>query len=92
QLGGKDFNVRKSLMSVGLQLAYTVVFGSYASFLFIRTGHLVAPLIAHIVCNFMGLPVVYSKRGLVVTFASVAGAIGFISLLVPLTVPVLYSP
>ncbi|KAL9318978.1 hypothetical protein ACSQ67_015495 [Phaseolus vulgaris] len=48
--------------SLGLQLGYTVVFGSYASFLFIRTGHLVAPLVAHIYCNFMGLPVLYSQR------------------------------
>ncbi|KAL9225771.1 hypothetical protein vseg_001658 [Gypsophila vaccaria] len=83
--------VVKISMVVGIQLAYTLVFGSYASFLFIRTGHLVSPLVAHIVCNSMGLPVVYSRRGLVVSLASISGAIGFIWLLIPLTVPALYN-
>ncbi|KAH9624780.1 hypothetical protein KSS87_014791 [Heliosperma pusillum] len=77
--------------SLGTQLAYTMVFGSYASFLFIRTGHLAAPLVAHIVCNFMGLPVIYSERGLVVSVAAIAGAIAFLWLLVPLTVPTSYN-
>ncbi|MBA0660673.1 hypothetical protein Goklo_012650, partial [Gossypium klotzschianum] len=44
---------------LGLQLGYTVVFGSYASFLFIRTGNIVAPLVAHAFCNYMGLPVLF---------------------------------
>ncbi|GAB2272189.1 hypothetical protein Dimus_007009 [Dionaea muscipula] len=57
-----NYSLFKASMAVGLQLGYTVVFGSYASFLFIRTGHLVAPLVTHIFCNFMGLPVIYSKR------------------------------
>lgn len=30
--------------------------------LFFLAGHLIAPLVAHIVCNFMGLPVVYAQR------------------------------
>ncbi|CAH2059102.1 unnamed protein product [Thlaspi arvense] len=51
----------KALLVVGLQLGYTVVFGSYASFLFIRTGHLTAPLLAHIFCNYMGLPLLYAR-------------------------------
>ncbi|KAM7526069.1 hypothetical protein LguiA_015971 [Lonicera macranthoides] len=34
----------RASMAVGFQLGYTVIFGSYASFLFIRTGHLTAPL------------------------------------------------
>ncbi|XP_074311793.1 CAAX prenyl protease 2 [Silene latifolia] len=87
----KNCSVLKTSMAVGTQLAYTMVFGSYASFLFIRTGHLAAPLVAHIVCNFMGLPVIYSKRGLVVSVASIAGAIAFFCLLTPLTVPALYN-
>ncbi|KAK4396506.1 CAAX prenyl protease 2 [Sesamum angolense] len=47
---------------LGVQLGYTVIFGAYASFLLVRTGHLTAPLIAHIFCNFMGLPVIVSRR------------------------------
>lgn len=39
-----------------LQFAYTTVFGWYATFLFQRTGTVWAPLVAHILCNFMGLP------------------------------------
>ncbi|CAN1820797.1 CAAX prenyl protease 2 [Linum perenne] len=50
------------LFSLGLQLGYTVIFGSYASFLFIRTGHLIAPLLAHIFCNYMGLPVFFARK------------------------------
>ncbi|KAM7254853.1 hypothetical protein ACFE04_020094 [Oxalis oulophora] len=48
--------------SLGLQLGYTVIFGSYASFLFIRTGNLASSLVAHIFCNFMGLPLLFSRR------------------------------
>ncbi|XP_048225919.1 CAAX prenyl protease 2 isoform X2 [Ricinus communis] len=57
-----NYSLLKASMVVGLQLGYTVVFGSYASFLYIRTGHLLAPLVAHIFCNFMGLPVVLARR------------------------------
>ncbi|KAL0347064.1 UNVERIFIED_CONTAM: CAAX prenyl protease 2 [Sesamum calycinum] len=52
----------KACMVVGVQLGYTVIFGAYASFLLVRTGHLTAPLMAHIFCNFMGLPVIVSRR------------------------------
>src|ERR1700733_4712855 len=38
------------------QFAYTTLFGAYCSFLFIRTGSLFPPLIAHSFCNVMGLP------------------------------------
>lgn len=58
----QNYSLLKASMVVGFQLGYTVIFGSYASFLFIRTGHLAAPVIAHIFCNFMGLPVLISRR------------------------------
>lgn len=81
----------KAAMVVGFQLGYTVIFGSYASFLFIRTGHLTAPLIAHMFCNFMGLPVIRSPRTGMVSLASIAGMVGFVWLLFPLTYPYLYN-
>lgn len=88
----KNFSLLKTFMAVGTQLAYTMIFGSYASFLFIRTGHFIAPLVAHTVCNFMGLPVVYSRRqGVLVSLAFVAGTIGYLRLLYPLTNPALYN-
>jgi len=39
-----------------LQAAYTCIFGWYAALLFLRTGHLLAPLLAHMFCNVMQLP------------------------------------
>jgi len=45
-----------SRLTAALQFAYTTVFGWYATFLFQRTGTVWAPLAAHILCNFMGLP------------------------------------
>ncbi|EOA27545.1 hypothetical protein CARUB_v10023691mg [Capsella rubella] len=82
--------LRASLI-VGLQLGYTVIFGAYASFLFIRTGHLAAPLFAHIFCNYMGLPVLYAQGKGVVSVAFVGGVVGFVSLLFPLTKPLMYN-
>ncbi|TVY19324.1 putative CAAX prenyl protease 2 [Lachnellula arida] len=38
------------------QLAYTSMFGSYATFLYLRTGSLLAVVLAHAFCNWMGLP------------------------------------
>ncbi|XP_016436921.1 CAAX prenyl protease 2 isoform X1 [Nicotiana tabacum] len=81
----------KAFAVVGFQLGYTVIFGSYASFLFVRTGHLTAPLVAHIFCNYMGIPIIISRRTGMVTVASVAGLLGFLWLLFPLTTPHLYN-
>ncbi|KAG6006052.1 hypothetical protein E4U21_007412 [Claviceps maximensis] len=39
-----------------LQLSYTTLFGAYATFLFLRTGSLLAVVIVHTFCNAMGLP------------------------------------
>lgn len=87
----QNFSLIKTFMVVGLQLGYTVIFGSYASFLYIRTGHLLAPLVAHIFCNFMGLPKLYSQRNGMVSVAFVAGMVGFLWLLFPMTHPDLYN-
>ncbi|KFK36523.1 hypothetical protein AALP_AA4G135300 [Arabis alpina] len=81
----------KASLIVGLQLGYTVVFGSYASFLFIRTGHITAPLFAHIFCNYMGLPELYARGKGLVSAAFLVGVIGFVLLLFPLTNPLMYN-
>src|SRR5689334_16969362 len=39
-----------------LQFSYTTLFGAYATFLFLRTGSLLAATVAHSFCNVMGLP------------------------------------
>lgn len=87
----KNYSWMKTSLAVGLQLGYTVIFGSYASFLLIRTGHLLAPLVAHTFCNFMGLPVLFSRRNGMVSVAFLAGMAGFVWLLFPMTRPDLYN-
>ncbi|KAK8557081.1 hypothetical protein V6N13_035186 [Hibiscus sabdariffa] len=86
-----NYSLREASMVVGLQLGYTVVFGSYASFLFIRTGNLACPLVAHVFCNYMGLPVLFVQRKGLVSVAFVAGTLSFAWLLFPLTRPDLYN-
>uniref|UniRef100_A0A0E0PL97 intramembrane prenyl-peptidase Rce1 n=1 Tax=Oryza rufipogon TaxID=4529 RepID=A0A0E0PL97_ORYRU len=78
--------------SLGVQLGYTVIFGWYAVFLFTRTGNIVSPIVAHIFCNIMGLPVFSSpqKRG-VASVAFLAGSLSFFWLLFPATSPKLYN-
>lgn len=44
-----------ALMSA-VQFTYTSVFGVYSAYLFARTGHYVAPVVAHAFCNHMGVP------------------------------------
>ncbi|KAK7858952.1 caax prenyl protease 2 [Quercus suber] len=61
----QNFSLIKTFMVAGLQLGYTVIFGSYASFLYIRTG--------------------------MVSVAFVAGMVGFLWLLFPMTHPDLYN-
>jgi prenyl protein peptidase len=39
-----------------IQITYTSIFGFIAALLFMRTGNFISPLIAHIICNFYGLP------------------------------------
>ncbi|KAJ9559225.1 hypothetical protein OSB04_013839 [Centaurea solstitialis] len=87
----QDTSLLKACMVVGFQLGYTVIFGSYASFLFVRTGHLAAPLVSHMFCNFMGLPTFFSRKTGLASVGFVAGVVGFIYLLFPLTSPDLYN-
>lgn len=81
----------------GVQFAYTSVFGIYSAYLFARTGHFVAPLIAHAFCNHMGFPdfqellgkPARQKYALMVIF--VLGLVSWIWLLPILTRPELYA-
>ncbi|KAG0579774.1 hypothetical protein M758_4G123800 [Ceratodon purpureus] len=79
----------------GFRFAYTTIFGWYAAFLYLRTGHLVAPLVAHVFCNVMGLPAlgdaIESPHNKVIGFAFLLGLGGFVSLLHPATSPALYN-
>ncbi|XP_072031711.1 CAAX prenyl protease 2-like [Amphiura filiformis] len=79
------------------QFSYTSVFGAYSAFIFLRTGHIIGPIICHTFCNFMGFPEFGTVlrypplRRLVVSILYIIGLIGFIYLLFPLTEPSWYS-
>ncbi len=79
------------LLQVLFQFTYTTMFGWYATYLFIRTGHLVAPVLSHALCNALGLPpvvqMVQHKQRWLMMVLLVAGAVGFAWLLQPLTAP-----
>lgn len=88
----QKYEIYRAALIVGLQLGYTILFGWYASFLFIRTGHLVAPIVAHTFCNIMGLPSMSCiQRGKVTSMAFLVGIAGFFLMLSPASNPVLYN-
>ena len=45
-----------ALVGVLCQFAYTTLFGWFAAFAFLRTGHIAGPIASHAFCNVMGLP------------------------------------
>uniref|UniRef100_A0A667ZCL1 CAAX prenyl protease 2 n=1 Tax=Myripristis murdjan TaxID=586833 RepID=A0A667ZCL1_9TELE len=74
---------------IGIQFLYTTVFGAYTAFIFMRTGHVVGPVLCHSFCNSQGLPDISSalqhpeKPALL--FSYLMGALLFLVLLFPLT-------
>lgn len=44
-----------------LQFSYTYLFGIFATFIFLRTGSLLAVCLVHAFCNGMGLPRVWGR-------------------------------
>src|SRR4051812_20716306 len=50
-----------ALLRSVFQFAYTTLFGAYATFLFLRTGSLLAVCAVHAFCNCMGLPQVWGR-------------------------------
>ncbi|KAH6624914.1 hypothetical protein B0J18DRAFT_195165 [Chaetomium sp. MPI-SDFR-AT-0129] len=53
--------IAHALIRSAFQFAYTTLFGAYATFLFLRTGSLVAVCAVHAFCNCMGLPQVWGR-------------------------------
>ncbi|KAI8979506.1 hypothetical protein BDF20DRAFT_793997, partial [Mycotypha africana] len=54
---GRNSRALKRAIFVSLfQFTYTTIFGWYASFLFIRTNHVLPPILCHSFCNIMGVP------------------------------------
>ncbi|KAI1826167.1 CaaX protease [Xylaria intraflava] len=53
--------IANAMMRSLFQLTYTSLFGAYATFLFLRTGSLLAIFAVHAFCNIMGLPRVWGR-------------------------------
>ncbi|MBN3323668.1 FACE2 protease, partial [Atractosteus spatula] len=82
-------------LSAVFQFSYTAVFGAYTAFIFIRTGHLVGPVLCHSFCNHMGFPALsaaldHPQRLFLLGFY-LLGVLLFLLLLFPLTDPLFYG-
>ncbi|XP_038072857.1 CAAX prenyl protease 2-like isoform X2 [Patiria miniata] len=78
---------------VVFQFFYTTVFGALSAFIFLRTGHLIACIITHMFCNFMGFPAFEEipnhtlLQRVVICAVFLTGLSLFVCLLLPLTNP-----
>jgi prenyl protein peptidase len=95
----RGLSLASGAMLVGFQLAYTTVFGIFAAFLCLRTGHLVAAIASHAFCNLLGFPslsflarghFLYARR-LPILAVFAAGIAIFSLSMWPLTEPRLYA-
>jgi len=89
--------IMNNLVITLVQFTYTYLFGVFSAFLFIRTGHLIAPIVCHMFCNFWQLPdlgfldprenplsPLYSTRHLLLASYGI-GVLAFVAGLEPLT-------
>lgn len=82
-------------LSAVFQFSYTAVFGAYTAFIFIRTGHLMGPVLCHSFCNYMGFPAIsaamdHPHRVSVLT-CYLLGVLLFLFFLFPFTDPAYYG-
>nr|XP_028565178.1 CAAX prenyl protease 2 isoform X3 [Podarcis muralis] len=95
QLRFRQGSTASIFLSAVFQFSYTAVFGTYTAFIFIRTGHLIGPVLCHSFCNYVGFPAVgaaldHPQRCLVVFFY-LLGVILFLLLLHPMTDPAFFG-
>ncbi|XP_029382566.1 CAAX prenyl protease 2-like isoform X2 [Echeneis naucrates] len=71
------------------------VFGAYTAFIFIRTGHLMGPVLCHSFCNYMGFPTISTAlehpQRLTILSSYVLGVLLFLLFLFPFTDPSYYG-
>ncbi len=83
------------MLQTAIQFAYTTIFGWYATFLLLRTGHLAACMTAHAFCNRMGFPnfgaMPHHRKSRSILTALAVGIAGFAFGIYPLTTPALYD-
>uniref|UniRef100_A0A672SVN5 CAAX prenyl protease 2 n=1 Tax=Sinocyclocheilus grahami TaxID=75366 RepID=A0A672SVN5_SINGR len=91
---GQD-TVFEILICAAFQFTFTYVFGVYSAFIFIRTGHLVGPVLCHLFCNQMGFPAIGSvlqhPQRPVILLSYQLGVLLFLILLFPFTDPAFYG-
>ncbi|XP_072230815.1 CAAX prenyl protease 2-like [Leuresthes tenuis] len=91
---GKD-SLSIILLVAGVQFLYTTVFGAFTAFVFLRTGHVVGPVLCHSFCNSQGLPDISSAlkhpQHPAVLLSYLMGVLLFLLLLFPLTDPFFYG-
>uniref|UniRef100_A0A4W3IX80 CAAX prenyl protease 2 n=1 Tax=Callorhinchus milii TaxID=7868 RepID=A0A4W3IX80_CALMI len=82
-------------LSAVFQFSYTAVFGAYTAFIFIRTGHLIGPVLCHSFCNYMGFPAIGAAfdhpQKLTILLFYLLGVSLFFLLLFPMTDPVFFG-
>lgn len=82
-------------LSAVFQFSYTAVFGAYTAFIFIRTGHLVGPVLCHSFCNYMGFPAISTAmehpHRITVLSSYLLGVLLFLLFLFPFTDPSYYG-
>lgn len=92
----KGQEMKTAFFISSFQFAYTTIFGMYSAFLFVRTGHVVAPVVVHGFCNFMGFPDLAEllqqepKKRLILSGFFVLGLIAFYTSLFTFTEPSIY--
>ncbi|XP_053575969.1 CAAX prenyl protease 2 [Bombina bombina] len=95
QLRFRQGTIISIFLSAAFQFSYTAVFGAYTAFIFIRTGHLVGPVLCHSFCNYIGFPAIFTaldhpQRFIILLFY-ILGVVLFFLLLYPMTDPTLYG-
>ncbi|XP_047433364.1 CAAX prenyl protease 2 [Mugil cephalus] len=82
-------------LSAVFQFSYTAVFGAFTAFIFIRTGHLIGPVLCHSFCNYMGFPSISTAMEhpyrLTILSSYLLGVFLFFFLLFPFTNPSYYG-
>lgn len=90
--------LKRLVMQHLFQFLYTYIFGLYSSYLFLRTGNMMASFFSHAFCNLMGFPNINellnefdgrTRNRLIGAY--VAGFVVFFFLVAPLTSPALFN-
>ncbi|EYB92378.1 hypothetical protein Y032_0195g1510 [Ancylostoma ceylanicum] len=94
----RGFSLSQAIARRTFQFAYTYAFGAYATYLFLTTGHALAPIVTHAMCNSLGLPMfteigafAHKYQRVLLWTAYIAGMCGFTLLVGPLTRSELYQ-